>query len=129
MNKAAFVALWLGLTVPLLIGASSCSSNGDSSGKRSGTPQVEFIVTGSAPNGVDITYGDDTSNQRTSSLPLDVTRPITKNVLYWVMAQLQGGGRITCKVIIGKTARAGHAIGGYNTCTAQSPSDLVGGWN
>ena len=129
MNKAAFVALWLGLTVPLLIGASSCSSNGDSSGKRSGTPQVEFIVTGSAPNGVDITYGDDTSNQRTSGLPLDVTRPITKNVLYWVMAQLQGGGRITCKVIIGKTARAGHAIGGYNTCTAQSPSDLVGGWN
>ena len=113
----------------MLVGASSCSSDGDSSGKRSGTPQVEFIVTGSAPNGVDITYGDGTSNQQKSSLPLDVTRPITKNVLYWVMAQLQGGGRITCKVIIGKTARAGHAIGGYNTCTAQSPSDLVGGWN
>lgn len=64
---------------------------------------------------MDITYGDDTSNQQTSSLPLDVTRPIKKNVLYWVMAQLQGSGRITCKEIIGKTARAGHAIGGYNT--------------
>jgi hypothetical protein len=129
MKKAGFLALGLGLTAPLLIGASSCSSNGGSSGKRSGTPQVEFIVTGSAPNGVDITYGDDTSNQQTRSLPLDVTRPIKKNVLYWVMAQLQGSGRITCKVIIGKTARAGHAIGGYNTCTAQSPSDPVGGWN
>ena len=129
MKTASFLALGLGLTAPLLIGASSCSSNGVSSGKRSGAPQVEFIVTGSAPNGVEITYGDDTSNYRARSLPMDVTRSIKKNVLYWVMAQLHGGGRITCKVIIGDTVRAGHAIGGYNTCTAQSPSNPLGGWN
>jgi hypothetical protein len=129
MKKAGFSALALGLTAPLLIGASSCSSNGGSSGKRSEAPQVEFIVTGSAPNGVDITYGDDTSNYQARSLPLDVTWSIKKNVLYWVMAQLQGGGRITCKVIIGTGVRGGHAVGGYNTCTAQSPSDPLGGWN
>jgi hypothetical protein len=129
MTKAGFLALGLGLTAPLLTGASSCSSGGGSSSERSGAPKVEFIVTGSAPNGVDITYGDDTSNYQARSLPLNVTWSIKRNVLYWVMAQLQGGGRITCRVVIGNTVRAGHAVGGYNTCTAQSPSDPIAGWN
>src|SRR6476469_6681220 len=102
MKKAGFLALALGLTAPWLIGASSCSSKGRS-GERSGAPQVEFIVTGSAPNGVHITYGNDASNYRTRSLPFHVTRSIKKNVLYWVMAQLQGGGRITCQVLLGDT--------------------------
>jgi hypothetical protein len=57
---------------------------------------------------------------------MDVTRSIKKNVLYWVMAQLQGGGRITCKVIIRDKVRAGHAIGGHTTCTAQSPLSGAG---
>jgi hypothetical protein len=118
-------SLGLALSLPLVAGAAGCSSIG----ARSGAPQVEFIVTGSAPNGVAITYGDDASNYRTRTLPMDITKPIRKHTLYWVMAQLQGGGRITCKVIIGKTVRAGHAIGAYNTCTAQSPKDTLGGWN
>jgi len=100
---------------------------------------VEFIVTGSAPNGVDITYGDDASNHQTRTFPLDATRPTKKNVVYWVMAQLRGSGRITCKVIIsnpakaghatGNTGRVGHADGGHNTCTAQTPNNPIGGWN
>ena len=111
----------LGLGVVVLLTVSACGA--------SGRPRtVRFVVTGSAPNGVEITYGSDASNQR-GSLPLDVTKPIRKNVLYWVMAELKGGGRITCKVIIGKNVRTGHAIGGQNVCTAQSPSDLIGGWN
>ena len=129
MKKAGSLALWLGLATPLVVGASGCSRNSVSSDKGSGAPQVEFVVTGSAPNGVDITYGEDTSNYQTTTLPLDVIRSIKKNVLYWVMAQLRGGGRITCKVIIGNAVRAGHAIGGHETCTAQSPSNPLGGWN
>ena len=118
--------------------ALALSACGGSGARGQGTTRVEFIVTGSAPNGVNITYGDDSSNHQTKSLPLDVTRPAKRNVVYWVMAQLQGGGRITCRVVISKpaeghrvgdTARAGHAVGGYNTCTAQSPGDPVGGWN
>ena len=114
----------LGLAVLLLICAASCGGSANGSGVR----RVEFVVTGSAPNGVDIRYGDDASNSE-GSLPLDVTKPLGKNTLYWVMAQLHGGGRITCKVIVGRTVSAGHAVGGYNTCTAQSPSDALGGWN
>jgi len=89
---------------------------------------VEFVVSGSAPNGVDIRYGNDASNYR-GHLPLDVTKPLEGSVLYWVMGQLRGGGRITCKVIIGDTVRTGHAVGGHNTCTAQSASDPLRGWN
>ena len=125
-------------SVVLAVVALALPACGGSGAKGPGGTRVEFIVTGSAPNGVNITYGDDTSNYQTKNLPLDVTRPTKKNVVYWVMAQLQGGGRITCRVVIGKqaqghgvgvTARAGHAVGGYNTCTAQSAGDPVGGWN
>jgi hypothetical protein len=126
VKKAGVVALGLALSAPLLTGASSCSSNG---AKQSERPQVEFIVTGSAPSGVHITYGTDASNQQVKRLPLDVRRPVKKHALYWVMAQLQGSGRITCKVVVGSRAKAGHAVGGFNTCTAQSPSDPLGGWN
>jgi hypothetical protein len=126
VKKVGLIVLAPGLAVLLLMGALGCASTG--SGKRSGATQVEFVVTGSAPNGVDIQYGDDASNYQ-GSFPMDVTKSLGKNTLYWVMAQLRGGGRIICKVIIGNTVRAGHAIGSYNTCTAQSPSDLIGGWN
>jgi len=126
VKKAGVLALALALTAPLLIGTSSCSSN---SAKRSKPLEVEFIVTGSAPNGVHITYGTDASNHRARRLPLDVTKPVRKHALYWVMAELQGSGRITCKVVIGKKAGAGHAVGGFNTCTAESPSDPLRGWN
>ena len=78
---------------------------------------------------MDITYGDDASNHQTRTFPLDVTRPAKKNVVYWVMAQLHGGGRITCEVVLGRTESTGHAIGGDNTCTAHSPGDPVIGWN
>ena len=128
-RRATTALLGLAVVVLLTVGASSCSGDsGRSDRQRHGARTVEFVVTGSAPNGVDITYGSDASNYQ-GRFPMDVTKPIRKNVLYWVMAELKGGGRITCKVIIGRAVRAGHAIGGHNVCTAQSPSDLIGGWN
>ena len=128
MSRWRATTALLGLAVVVLLTCSACGDSGRSGRPRHGARNVEFVVTGSAPNGVDITYGSDASNYR-GRLPMDVTKPIRKNVLYWVMAELKGGGRITCKVIIGNAVRAGHAIGGHNVCTAQSPSDLIGGWN
>ena len=125
-------AIILGAAAVLFVGAgvawltTSLSSIGASSGKEPGATQVQFVVTGSAPNGVDVRYG--ASNYR-GSLPLDVTKSIQKNAVYWVMAQLQGGGRINCKVILGHAVSTGHATGGYNTCTAHSAGDSVIGWN
>ena len=61
MKKAAYLVSGLALAAPLLAGASGCSNVGGSSGKGSGATQVEYIVTGTAPSGADITYGDDSS--------------------------------------------------------------------
>jgi hypothetical protein len=53
--------LGLGVVVLLTVGASACAG-------ASGRPRtVEFVVTGNAPNGVDITYGSDASNQQGAS--------------------------------------------------------------
>ena len=61
---------------------------------------------------------------------MDVTKTIAKGALYEVVtAQLQGGGNITRKVIIGDAVKVGHASGGYNICHAQLNSDPInGGW-
>ena len=90
-GTAAF--LLIGAAVAGLI--SSRSSNRGSSDTQPVIANVRFIVRGSAPNGVEITYGDDASNYQTRSLPMNVTRSAQDNAVYWVMAQLQGGGRIT----------------------------------
>jgi hypothetical protein len=133
-RRARTRAIVFGAAAVLLVGAgvagliASRSSIGGSRSKGSGATRVAFIVTGSAPNGVEIRYGDDAANYK-GSLPMDVTRSFGEHALYWVMAQLQGGGRITCKVMIGNAVRSGQAVGGYNTCTAQSPSDPLSGWN
>ena len=128
MSRSRATTALLGLAVVVQLTVSACGDPGRAGRQRHGARTVEFVVTGNAPNGVDITYGSDASNHQ-GHFPMDVTKPLRKNVLYWVMAELKGGGRITCKVIIGNAVRAGHAIGGHNVCTAQSPSDLIGGWN
>jgi hypothetical protein len=91
---------------------------------------VQFNVTGSAPSGLDITYGSDSDNrQGGSSLPWSASLPLQDSALYYVVtAQLQGEGDITCTVTInGKVAKQGHASGGYNICTAEAVKGF-GGW-
>jgi hypothetical protein len=106
------------------------STTGGGSSKGSGATQASFSVTGSAPSGVDITYGSDGSNYQGSPPPFNASLQINKSALYYqVTAQLQGGGNITCKVQIGDAVRVGHAVGGYNICSAQLNSDSInGGW-
>lgn len=88
-------------------------------------PTVTFSVTGSAPNGVDITYGSDTDNrQGGTTLPWSATLPLDPSAHYYdVYAQLGGGGDITATVTItanGHTfTKTGHASGGYNIASAE----------
>jgi hypothetical protein len=107
--------------------------------------QVVFTVTGSAPNGADITYGSDSDNRSPqgglgalgsgTALPWQGSVKYRSGALYYdVTAQLQGGGDITCKVRVrvtqfysdgthisrAKTVASGHASGGYNICDAQA---------
>ena len=106
------------------------------------TKRIVFAVSGSAPDGVDITYGSDSINDSppgnggtTISLPWSGHLRYNSNALYYdVTAQLQGGGHLNCGVYVevinhysdGTQAKAekriahGSASGSFNICDAES---------
>ncbi|MFC8262686.1 MmpS family transport accessory protein [Streptomyces sp. NPDC057291] len=92
--------------------------------------KVVFKVWGSAPSGVDITYGSDSDNLQGRGLPMTKTLTLKDDALYYnVTAQLQGGGDVHCSVTVDGETKTGHASGGYNICSAQLSGGLFGGWN
>jgi hypothetical protein len=87
-------------------------------------------VWGSAPAGVDITYGSDGTNLQGRGLPMEKTLTVDSDALYYqVTAQLQGGGNIHCSITIDGRTKSGQAQGGYNICSAQLNSDFSGGFS
>ncbi|MFF1307935.1 hypothetical protein [Streptomyces sp. NPDC058307] len=89
-----------------------------------------FKVWGSAPAGVDITYGSDGTNLQGKGLPMEKTLSVDENSLYYqVTAQLMGGGNVQCSVTIDGKTKKGRAQGGYNICSAQLNSDFSGGFS
>ncbi|MFF7329617.1 hypothetical protein [Streptomyces sp. NPDC008150] len=89
-----------------------------------------FKVWGSAPAGVDITYGSDGTNLQGSGLPMEKTLSVKDDAMYYqVTAQLQGGGTVHCSVTIDGKTKSGQASGGYNICSAQLNSDFSGGFS
>jgi predicted flap endonuclease-1-like 5' DNA nuclease len=91
---------------------------------------VVFKVWGSAPSGVDITYGNDGTNLQGKGLPLKKTLTVKDDALYYqVTAQLMGGGDIQCSITIDGRTKTGRAQGGYNICSAQLNSDFSGGFS
>ncbi|MFD7603099.1 MmpS family transport accessory protein [Streptomyces mirabilis] len=92
--------------------------------------KVVFKVWGSAPAGVDITYGSDSDNLQGRGLPMTKTLTLKDDAMYYnVTAQLQGGGDIHCSVTVDGKTKSGHASGGYNICNAQLSGGLFGGWS
>lgn len=89
-----------------------------------------FKVWGSAPAGVDITYGSDGTNLQGKGLPMQKTLSVDEDALYYqVTAQLMGGGNVQCSVTIDGKTKKGRAQGGYNICSAQLNSDFSGGFS
>lgn len=88
---------------------------------------VTFVVTGSP---ADVTYGPSgTSVQGT--VPMRVTKPLSNPVFYSLYAQLQGGGEVTCKILVdGKIISQSVASGGYNIAQCEISQDpLSGQWS
>ncbi|MFI9648288.1 hypothetical protein ACIHAA_18575 [Streptomyces sp. NPDC052040] len=91
-----------------------------------------FKIWGTAPGGVDITYGSDSDSRQGhfANGTFEATLPVKKDAMYFdVMGQLSGGGDINCSVTIDGRTKKGHASGGYNICDAQLSSGLLGGWD
>ncbi|MET7691613.1 hypothetical protein ABZT06_27130 [Streptomyces sp. NPDC005483] len=100
------------------------------SGDAAPSGKAVFKVWGSAPAGVDITYGSDGTNLQGNGLPLKKTLSVDEGALYYqVTAQLMGGGDVQCSVTINGETKKGHAQGGYNICSAQLNSDFSGGFS
>jgi hypothetical protein len=96
-------------------------------------PRVLFTCTGSAPNGVTITYGAEGTNDSASSLPFSTSVPLNSGAEYYnVTAQLQGGGQVSCTTVVNwngqSITQTGSANGGYNLASAEICSDFSGGW-
>ena len=98
---------------------------------------VRFIVTGTGQPS--ITYGSDADNRDGggtlgvlgdgNALPWRASLPFDPSAqFYSINAQLEGGGDITCKIVVtGPGIRPlvvsrGHASGGDNICSAQATS-------
>lgn len=90
-------------------------------------PKVTYVVTGTP--GADITYGPAGSSLSGHS-PMRVTRKLGHALYYSIQAQLQGGGEVTVKILIGsKVISKAVASGGYNIAMAEISQDpITGKW-
>jgi hypothetical protein len=91
--------------------------------------EVTYSCEGSAPDGVDISYGSDSSQYSPSGLPFTHTGPLDPRAqFYFTTAQLKGAGSVSCTTVVqtanenGAANRAtaiAHVVGGYNIARAQ----------
>lgn len=97
-------------------------------------PTAAFNCTGSAPDGVDITYGTDSINDDgNGALPWSASLALPSDAEYAdVQAQLSGSGSVTCTTTVTwdghSVTKTGAANGGYNIASAQICSSFDGGW-
>jgi hypothetical protein len=108
--------------------------------------RVRFIVTGTAPDGADITYGSDADSRTPpgdlgilgtgTAIPWHGSVPFDGSATFYSLsAQLQGSGDIHCKIVVTRpgyvplTVSHGHASGGYNICRAQAAPSGPSGLN
>ena len=99
---------------------------------------VVYSCTGSAPDGLSITYGAEGSNSTASSLPFSETDALASSTQYYnVSAQLDGAGSVTCTTTVNwndglngneTVSQTGTASGSYNIASAEVCSNYEQGW-
>ncbi|HET7013612.1 MAG TPA: hypothetical protein VFI65_06860 [Streptosporangiaceae bacterium] len=105
--------------------------------------KVEYIVTGTAADGTDLTYREgsktvygpgDIDGNRTK-VPWQGSVPFVHSAknFYFISAQLYGSGSLSCKIVVefpgggSMTVASGHASGKFSTCSAEAePTDSSG---
>jgi hypothetical protein len=93
--------------------------------KEAAAQTVTYEVTGSAAQ---VTYGPAGSNSE-GTVPMKVTKPLGTPIYYAITAQLQGGGTVTCKILVGgQVISQATANGGYNIAQCEISQDFSGGW-
>jgi hypothetical protein len=89
---------------------------------------VTYAVTGSA---ADVTYGP-AGSSLSGTVPMRVTKDIPSSapIYYSITAQLQGGGSVSCQILVnGTVISSSTATGGYNIAQCEIGQDpLSGQW-
>jgi hypothetical protein len=89
---------------------------------------ITYVVTGSS---ADVTYGP-AGSDFSDTVPMNVSAPIGNNpaVYYAIDAQLNGGGAVSCQILVGgKVISSASASGSYNIATCEiDQNPLTGGW-
>lgn len=89
---------------------------------------VTYVVTGSD---ADVTYGP-AGSSFSGSVPMHVTKDIPSSapIYYAINAQLQGGGSVSCQILVnGQVISGSTATGGYNIAQCEIGQDpLSGQW-
>lgn len=110
---------------PAATGATSASSPAT---QAAAAATVTYVVTGS---GADVTYGPEGS-ENSGSVPMrkTVAIPASPPGYYAVSAQLQGGGSVTCEILVsGKVISKSAANGSYNIADCEIVQDpITGAW-
>lgn len=85
---------------------------------------VTYVVTGSS---ADVTYGP-AGSDLSGSVPMDVTATLGSPSYYAINAQLQGGGQVSCKILVdGKVISSATAEGGYNIAGCEISQNVITG--
>jgi hypothetical protein len=96
---------------------------------------VAYRCTGSAPAGIEITYGRSGSGLQATRLPFTAQdSKVSETAGYYaIRAQLHGGGHVTCTLTVTaaghSTRSSGTARGGYNEATPQICADYERHWS
>lgn len=113
----------------LTLGASACGGSGGGGSTGGTTTQVAISITGSAPKGASVTFGND-SNTYTGHFPFHMSLPLFSRAGYYFAAvRLENGGNAVCKLTIGSASRVSHADSGHKVCFVKLTNDYGGGWH
>ena len=78
---------------------------------------MTYVVNGSP---ADVTYGP-AGSDLSGSVPMRVTQPLGTPDYYAISAQLQGGGTVSCQILVdGKVTASSTASGGTTSRAARS---------
>jgi hypothetical protein len=94
--------------------------------KAAAAQTVTYVVTGSA---ADVTYGP-AGSSLSGTVPMRVSKPLGTPLYYSINAQLQGGGSVSCQILVdGQVISSSTATGGYNIAQCEIGQDpLSGQW-
>jgi hypothetical protein len=90
--------------------------------------QTVTYVTSGTSGASDVTYGP-AGSDFTGSVPMSTARVLRSPSYYSISAQLQGGGNVSCQILVdGVQIATASAQGGFNIATCEIGQDGTGSW-